>query len=429
VSHGFTLKRHTQGEFDWEAAASQYRYAKDLKRQNAAGNPPPAAASGGDGTLADGSGTGWTTLALKGTWRPGGLQGAHIVDAGLQQDHYTLDYRTSNAAGSWLDGDAGALVSDTGGRTRLRSAWAQDTWKFAPRWKTVLGGRLEQWAAEAGRTRIPGASPAVDTDWPARRHTAFSPKAALSWQWRPDTVLKAAVGRALRMPTVSELYGATSTTNARFINDPGLRPERSWTGELSAEKDLGKALVRLTWFAEDTRDALYSQSLFDATANQNVTRVQNVGRIATQGLEAVVNAYEIFTPGLDLAGSVTYADSVIKENTGFVTTPGDTLGRRQPNIPRWRATATASYRWSAQWTGSLGARYSGTQYRTLNNSDVNGSTYMGVSRFFTVDLRARYQASKTTSLAFGIDNANNDKYWNFHPYPQRSYVVEMKVDL
>jgi iron complex outermembrane receptor protein len=57
----------------------------------------------------------------------------------------------------------------------------------------------------------------------------------------PDTVLKASLGRAVRFPTVAELYGATATANAQFINDPDLRPERSWTGELSAERDLAAA--------------------------------------------------------------------------------------------------------------------------------------------------------------------------------------------
>ena len=52
---------------------------------------------------------------------------------------------------------------------------------------------------------------------------------------------KASLGRAVRMPTVAELFGATSTTNSQFINDPNLRPEKSWTGELSAEQDFGHA--------------------------------------------------------------------------------------------------------------------------------------------------------------------------------------------
>ena len=156
--------------------------------------------------------------------------------------------------------------------------------------------------------------------------------------------------------------------------------------------------------------------------------MQNVGRIETQGVELAYNGADVLTRGLDLSGSVTYAHSVIRENAGFVATPGDTAGKRQPNIPRWRASALASYRWSAQWTTSLGARFSGKQFRTLDNADVNGNTYFGVSRFFVVDVRARYQVNKNVSAAFGIDNLNNDKYWNFHPYPQRSYVAELHAD-
>jgi iron complex outermembrane receptor protein len=427
--HGLSVKSRTQGTFDWEAAASRYDYRSDQKRQNAAANPLPAALDGGPGTLADGGGTGWTSLALRGTWRPDGPKGPHIVDVGVQQDQYTLAYLTSAIAGNWLADAPGAPVSDVGGHTRLRSLWGQDAWAFAPRWKAVLGLRAEHWSAFSGFTRIATATPAIDTAWPSRRDSHLSPKAALSWQWQPDLVLKGALGRAVRFPTVAELYGATSTANAQFINDPALRPERSWTGELSAEKDLGSGLLRLTAFAEDTRDALYTQTLFDAAANRNVSRVQNVGRIATRGLELAWNAVDAGLRGLDLQASTTWADSVIKDNAGFVAVPGDTLGKRQPNIPRWRASVLASYRWNERWTTAAGARYSGRQFRTLDNSDTNGDAYMGVSRFFVVDLRARVQIDKTFSAAFGIDNVNNARYWNFHPYPQRTFHAELKADL
>ena len=89
----------------------------------------------------------------------------------------------------------------------------------------------------------------------------------------------------------------------------------------------------------------------------------------------------------------------------------------------------ASYRFDERWTATFGARYSGPQYRTLNNADVNGYTYMGVSKFFTTDLRVVYRVSKRWTAAFGIDNLNNYKYWNFHPYPQRSYTAQLKFDL
>jgi iron complex outermembrane receptor protein len=157
--------------------------------------------------------------------------------------------------------------------------------------------------------------------------------------------------------------------------------------------------------------------------------VQNIDRIGTAGLEATLAATDWGLNGLDLSASATYADSKIKANAGFVAAPGDTLGKRQPNIPRWRATALVAYRFDAQWSASLAARYSGRQYRTLNNADVNGMAYMGVSRYATADVRLLWKIDRQWSAAIGIDNLNNDRYWNFHPYPQRSTTAELRFDL
>jgi iron complex outermembrane receptor protein len=423
--HGLSIKSHGGGEWDGEFAASVYDYGRDDKRQNSAANVLPGARSGGPGTLADGSGTGWSTLALKGTWRPPAAGGAHVVDFGLQQERYVLRYLTSILPGNYLSDDPGALASNVHGRTSLQSAWAQDVWRFAERWTAVVGGRFEHWQASEGRTDFSATS---SLTYPERREEHFSPKAALSWQWRDDTLLKASLGRAVRNPTVAELYGATSTANSQFVNDPDLRPERSWTAELSAERDLGRGSARLTFFAEDTRDALYSQTTLDPVANRNITRVQNVERIATRGIEGALQTHGWLVAALDLAASVTYTDSKIKENSGFVAVPGDTIGKWQPNVPRWRATALASWRFDERWSASVAARLSGRQYRTLDNADVNGFTYQGVSKFATIDVRAVYRFARNWTAAIGVDNLNDDHYWNFHPYPQRSYVAELKFD-
>ena len=207
--HGLSVKSRTQGVFDWEVAASSYGYGQDEKRSNASSNPLPAAATGGAGTVADGSGTGWNNLALRGTWRPEGPKGEHVVDFGAQQDHYKLHYLTSNIAGNWLGDGAGSLASEVGGRTQLQSLYAQDTWRFAPLWRAVLGLRSEHWQAQEGLTRFSASSSASH---PNRSEHFLSPKAALAWQLTPDAFVKYAVGRAVRMPTVNELYGATATT-------------------------------------------------------------------------------------------------------------------------------------------------------------------------------------------------------------------------
>lgn len=419
-----SLRSHSRGVFDWELAASEYRYAQDSNRRNSAANVLPAAQNGGAGSLADGAGTGWTALAAKGIWRP---NAAHVVDFGAQRERFVLSSVTSNLA-NWQTDSAGTMANAVRGTTETQSLYAQDAWGFAPRWKTVLGLRLENWSARDGQTFF-GVGKPDNRNYDSREESHASPKAALSYQWADDTVLKASLGRAVRFATVNELYGATATTNSKYLNDPLLRPEKSWTLELTAEKDLGHAQARWTLFAEDTRDALYSQLTFDAAANTNITRVQNIERIATQGMEFAFQGENVWRHGLDLSASLTWTDSVIRDNAGFVATPGDTLGKRQPNIPAWRASALASYRWDAAWVASLGLRYSGPQFRTLNNADVNGYTYQGVSEFFVADVRLRYRHDKHWSAAVGIDNLGNYPYWNFHPYPQRSYVAELRFDL
>ncbi len=421
---GLSVKSRTQGVFDWELAASAYDYGQDQRRSNASGNPLPAAASTGPGSFADGAGSGWNNLALRGTWRPLGLRGAHVVDFGFQQDHYQLRYVSSAIAGNWLSDAPGSLSSEVRGKTTMQSFYAQDTWRLAPLWRAVLGLRSEHWQAQDGLTRF---SASNSMAFASRSEHFLSPKGALSWQLAPDAFLKYAVGRAVRMPTVNELYGATSTTLSQYINDPMLRPEKSWTQELSFEKTLDRHQWRLTAFVEDTRDGIYSQTVFDGAANRNISRVQNVDRIVTRGLEAVYNGYHLWLPGLDLSASVTYADSTIRENAGFVSTPGDTLGKRQPNIPRWRATLLTAYRWSPEWSSTVAVRHSGRQFNTLNNSDTNSWAYMGVSPFTTVDVRARWQIDPRWVAAFGIDNLSGQTYWNFHPYPQRSYTAELKA--
>jgi iron complex outermembrane receptor protein len=416
VMHGVSLKSHTQGEWDWEVAASLYDYAKDqLRRTNVTSS---ASFSSGAGTLTDQSGTGWMTLVTRGTWRPQGVKGAHIVDFGVQQDVYRLRILTSGLSGNWLTDAPGATTSDVGGETRTLALYGQDSWTFAPRWKTVLGARLENWNANSGYTYNSTSAPAR-VDYASRNENYISPKASLAYQWSVDKVLKLASGRAVRMPTVSELYGATSNATLTLVNDPDLRPEKSWTTELSLEQDLGHGLLRTTVFNENTRDALYSQLISGSTT---VSRVQNIAEVHTKGVELAYTGSGVFVRRLDLSGSLTYADSRIVSNP---TLPASE-GKYQPRVPVWRATALASYRFDEKHSGSLGVRYSGKQYSQLTNSDVNGYAYTGASPYLIVDVRYRYRLAPKTVASIGVDNLTDRTYWNFHPYPQCTYVADLK---
>lgn len=80
-------------------------------------------------------------------------------------------------------------------------------------------------------------------------------------------------------------------------------------------------------------------------------------------------------------------------------------------------------------TATYGLRYGSRQYGTLNNSDPNGFAYQGFSKYFSTDARVRWKMGRQWSAALGIDNLNNYRYWNFHPYPERTYSAELRFDL
>ena len=78
-----------------------------------------------------------------------------------------------------------------------------------------------------------------------------------------------------------------------------------------------------------------------------------------------------------------------------------------------------------RWTTTLGARYSGTQYNTLDNSDTNAFTFTGTSSFLVFDARVRCRIGERWSASLGIDNLGNEEYWAFHPYTQRTFAAEL----
>ncbi len=404
LMHGLSVKSHTKAVFDWEVAASQYDYRKDLLRA-------PASAGG---RITDMDGTGWHALNLRATWRPPGA--GQVIEAGYQQDGYRLRTLVSST-GDWVHGRAGARFSAFNGNTATKSVFIQDTLTLSERWKATFGGRYERWNAWGGEL-----GNAVDLlpFGMQRSEVYFSPKAAVAFTFDADWTLKASAGRAVRLPTVGELYQGSINGDAIVNTDPDLQAERSWTAELSAERRAVNGTLRATLFIERTADALYAQAL-----TPTVTTVQNVDAIHTRGLELSWQRSNLGVNGLDLSGSATFTDSVIAANRGF---PGS-VGKRQPRVPRWRATAVASYRPNDSVSYTLAARYSGEQFGQLDNSDTNGNSYMGFSKFFVVDARVTVRLNRQWSAAIGIDNLNNTKYWAFHPYQQRSAVAELKFDL
>lgn len=403
--------------FDWAFTLSGYDYGEDLARTPTTAKP--AADAGGAGRITSLAGTGWTTGALKAAWRP---LPAHTLDFGAQLDRHRWRQRIDNAA-DWIAGAPTTSVSSFSGNTELTGLFVQETWSVGEAVKAVLGLRHERWRADDGAKSTGSAAPVRFQD---RDESWLSPKAALGWQVRDDWALKLATGRAVRVPTVGELFQGNAGTD--LVTNPGLKPEKSWTSELSSELTLGQATrLRNTLFHERTTDALYAQAI--AGTSPIVNSVQNIDRLRTWGFENLVDVPDFILRGLALQASVTYADSVIVANGSYVSVSGDTIGRQQPRVPKWRASLLLAWQLSERFDASFGARYGSRQYGQLNNSDPNGFAYQGFSSYLTADLRLRWKPDRQWAVAFGIDNLNNQTYWNFHPYPQRTFHAELRYEL
>ena len=60
-------------------------------------------------------------------------------------------------------------------------------------------------------------------------------------------------------------------------------------------------------------------------------------------------------------------------------------------------------------------------------SDItpNSHTYQGFDGYLVFDTRVQYRLDKNWVASVGIDNIGNDKYFLFHPFPQRTYLMEI----
>jgi iron complex outermembrane recepter protein len=416
LMQGITLKTKTGGNFEGSLSLSQYQYQTDEVRTPTIAMP--GAQNAGAGRVTDQQGTLWHNLALAGVWHPQGAKGTHTLEFGVQQDQYKLRTLISNTS-QWLTGAAEAPVSVFNGTTRLTSLYVQDQWRVNPQFKLTSGLRAEKWSASEGQLGLAGAL----VNLANRSEFHLSPKLSVLYvpkAEQSDWSLRASFGRAVRMPTVSELYQGTITANTVVNNDPGLKPERALSTELTFERYLAQGLFRATVFHEETSDALYAQT--NTSVTPNITNIQNIDRVRSLGLELSYQAKDVIVKGLGLSTSLTYLDSTILRNAKFSAS----VGQWQPRVPRWRASLVASYLPSDHWSFTFGVRYSGQQFGNLDNSDRNGATYLGFSSYLVADLRARYAITRNLSASFGIDNLNNQKYWAFHPYPQRTFVAELR---
>ncbi|MGZ6016045.1 MAG: TonB-dependent receptor, partial [Phenylobacterium sp.] len=417
LAQGLSLSSHTGGTFDYDLTLTGFDYLKSHQRTPT--TALPGAVTGGPGSDAELDGTSWLTFDADGRWRPVTTQ---TVMFGLHEDSYLLD-SPKYAMTNWLSDSTTALQTLSKGQTHTWAVWAQDVWAITPQTKLTLGGRYEWWRAEKGLNF--SAAPALNTQQPEVSDEAFSPKAVAAWSPQSSVIgdgwtFKGSVGVANRFPTVSELYQAVTTGVVLSVPNPNLKPERALSSELSVERDWTGGSLRVSLFDERVHNALISQT---GTLNGSaVSFVQNVERTRSTGVEVVGDQKDVLVKGLEISGWVTYLDAQTLKDPVLPAAEG----KRLPQLARWRGAMVATYSPTERLALTLAARYSDRMFATIDNSDHYANTYQGFDAFFVVDAHARYRINDHLAIGAGVDNLNDRKYILFHPFPQRTALIDLK---
>jgi iron complex outermembrane receptor protein len=419
--YGLSLRTHHESGWNAEAIASYYDVSQSVARIATSGAPGGGSGSGqspGPGRVTFGDGTGWKTLDLKATYTPaerraGFGAGAHALSFGYHYDNYFIDDKTYNTR-NWQGGGATSLANAFKGSTQTQALFAQDAWRFLPRWQLVYGVRYEDWRAYGGARSVAGSTAA----YPDASAQHFSPKASLSFDATQDLTFRASVGKAYRFPTVGELFQGQVNGSSIVFNNPNLKAEEAQSKELTAEWAHWNGLFRVSLFQDDVRNTLFRQT--DITVIPNVTNVQNIDKVRSRGIETSYQGEDVGIRGLDLLANIAFTQSKILENA---RNPG-TVGKHFYRIPLWRANLATTYRVNERWAGTAGVRFSGRQYNTLTNTDTNPDVYGGTSNYTVAEVKLTFRPNKYSKIGIGIDNLFDTRYFVFHPYPGRTFYFE-----
>lgn len=407
--YGLSLRSSNDTGWNWSLDGSRFQTRRDIARSG-------TVAGDGPGTVTFGDGTGWRTFDAQATYTPAQVDGSHAIAVGVHSDVYELDNRVFNSS-DWRSGTTTTFNNAFAGQTRTDAVFVQDTWAFAPDWSLMPGVRYERWKGRDG-LRSQGA---VTIGYPNRSEDYWSPKLSLAHDLGAGWSARLSLARAYRFPTVSELYQGRITGNALVNNDPNLKPENALTRDLTVEhvSDQG-ARLRVSVFQDDVRDALFSQT--NTSVFPTITNIQNVDRVRTRGAEIAWDAPNVLVEGFDLSASVARNHAKTVRNDNFPASVGKNFYR----IPDWRADVVGTWRARDWLTASLAARYSGRQYNTLDNIDINPDTFGGTSKYLVVDAKLGFVLGEHVDLAVGVDNVTNEAYYVFHPYPGRTWYAEAK---
>ncbi|WP_240949930.1 TonB-dependent receptor [Novosphingobium sp. ERN07] len=404
----------------WNArlALSTYQIAKS---DGFTSNGYIAGQNNGAGTLNEAGPTGWYTGDL--TIENKGER--NELAFGLTASLYQTDtLRTTTA--NWQSKAGKTFATQTFGKTRILSAWAEDKLHATDALTFSLGLRFDDWRAfDGGLGRLGTGTQAgqqVFNRYAARHETAVNPTASVQYAFADGTLAQLSLAMATRFPTVGELFQGSLNGDGTFnVNsfDPNLKPERSKDANFLVSHDFGAFKLTGSAFYQRVRNTLFQFLGFNQN-NVSTSNYKNIELTRQFGFEAIAETRDWPVEGISIEANAAYIDSKTLRN------PSNTLaeGVQFPRIPKWRINGNVRYDITPAVQASLGMRYA-----SRPNTDLfglqRGDTFGFTSELFALDAKLNWNVTEQIRASVGVDNLTNSRAWVFHPYPLRTVLVEL----
>ena len=377
----------------------------------------------GEGTYTDVDPSGWWTFDTKATQ----TFDAHEITFGFTSNRYETDSVTYNTA-QWRNAINPTYSLETQGKSSLQGIFAEDEIHLRDNLSITAGVRVDQWKAFDGAiNQITAAAP---LNYDEREETKTNFSLSSQWAFADKWQAQLSLATATRFPTVGELFQGKFDSTGIFDPysfDPNLKPESSKDANFVLRHDFENARVTASLFYQDVSDYIFS---FEHYKIDPVTRIVstatttsyvNIDRVRQTGAELIVETSDLGLKGLNVDFNVAYIDDKILKNTLLPTSEGNQF----PRIPYWRINSQARYEFAQDWRLSGGVRYASRPNTNLEATQ-RGDTFGYASEQLIADARIAWQVNEQTELSFGVDNINNDKAWAYHPFSQRTYLLEAK---
>ncbi|MFZ2525221.1 MAG: TonB-dependent receptor [Candidatus Ferrigenium altingense] len=352
-------------------------------------------------------------------------RGTGIDAAGLAPERWlTQNYRQreGTAALAWRDGDRQARMgmnlvdmrenfANADYASRLVSASTESLIRkqavFASA-ETPLGdGKLELGLRRDLQryvsSRIFSAGPpAQETQGGGVVKLATSPKVALSWPINDGYRLRGSIGTGFSPPGASQLYNGYVGAGSVTLANPGLKPERSTTADLTLSRSNGAGDWGLTLFATRWEDKI--ATLIVDYGTPVVQQPQNVGEVMAHGLEAQWSRR--LTGGWSLAANYTHARTRVVRNLANPALVGNEL----PNMPRHKANLALAYEPGGEIAARAKLRAIGSAFTDDANTVFDARGYRWKkSAYAVLDLAATWRRP-SWEFTLALDNAFDRDY-------------------